>query len=107
MKQSLIHTGFGILGCLFTLAGPASVLGQSLRLQSGFVDWTPEAPSVQFSLTFNRAPDFFTTDQAGRQADSFQFFIGPDPSPLGPYLSIIRGEEIHVAGDIRIRNQAP
>ncbi len=34
--------------------------------------------SVLFQIEFNRAPDFFTTDEVGRQADSFQYFIDAD-----------------------------
>jgi hypothetical protein len=68
-----------------------------------------------FTLEFNQVPDFFSLDEAGRQADSFQYFIDADGGlPVfrgSPYFSeletIIRGEEIHVAGDIRVRNVLP
>lgn len=72
--------------------------------------------SVLFQIEFNRAPDFFTTDEADRQADSFQYFIDADGGfPIfrgtDTYYSnleaIIRGEEIHLGGDVRIRNALP
>lgn len=68
-----------------------------------------------FTIEFNEVPDFFTVDSFGRQADSFQYYIETDGElPVfrgSPYYSeldiIIRGEEIHVAGDIRIRDALP
>ena len=68
---------------------------------------------ADFVITFNSTPDFFTLDSVGRQDDSFQFFIRPSPtlpSLGGPFYNvttIIRGEEIHVGGDIRLRDVAP
>jgi hypothetical protein len=71
--------------------------------------------SVLFQIEFNRAPDFFTTDEYDRQADSFQYFIDADGGfPIfrgtDTYYSnleaIIRGE-IHLGGDVRIRNAWP
>ena len=72
--------------------------------------------SVLFQIEFNRSPDFFTTDEYDRQADSFQYFIDADgglPIFKGTDIyysnleSLIRGEEIHLAGDVRIRNTWP
>ena len=71
-----------------------------------------DAKEVLFTINFNRAPDFFTVDEFDRQADSFQYYVEADGEfPIfrgSPYYSelesIIRGEEIHVAGDIRIRD---
>ena len=72
--------------------------------------------SVLFQIEFNRAPDFFTTDEYDRQADSFQYYIDADggfPIFKGTDIyysnleSLIRGEEIHLAGDVRIRNALP
>lgn len=53
-------------------------------------------------MQFNRLPDFFTVDALERQADSFQYYIGFQSFPLN-FESLVRGEEIHVAGDIRVR----
>jgi hypothetical protein len=72
--------------------------------------------SVLFQIEFNRVPDFFTTDEYDRQADSFQYFIEADggfpifrgtDSYYSNLESIIRGEEIHLGGDVRIRNALP
>ncbi len=72
--------------------------------------------SVLFQIEFNRVPDFFTTDEYGRQADSFQYYIDADggfPIFRGTDIyysnleSIIRGSEISLAGDVRIRNALP
>jgi len=72
--------------------------------------------SVLFQIEFNRAPDFFTTDEYDRQADAFQYFIDADggfPIFKGTDIyysnleSLIRGSEIHLAGDVRIRNALP
>ncbi len=61
-----------------------------------------------FFITFNEAPDFFTLDGANRQADSFQYYIdtdASDPTPGNNVESVIRGSEIHIDGDIRIRDR--
>jgi hypothetical protein len=71
-----------------------------------------DSNSVLFQIEFNRAPDFFTTDEYDRQADSFQYFIDADGlRNTGISYStleyLIRGEEIHLGGDVRIRNISP
>jgi len=72
--------------------------------------------SVLFQIEFNRTPDFFTTDEYGRQADSFQYYVDADGGfPIfkgGEFYysnleSIIRGSEIYLGGDVRIRNAFP
>jgi hypothetical protein len=64
------------------------------------------AGTVDFQITYNGTPDFFTTDSVGRQADSFQFYVGTNPS-FFPDGSIIRGEEIHYGGGLPVRNVSP
>jgi hypothetical protein len=75
----------------------------------------PDSLVADFQLTFNSAPDFFTVDSLGRQADSFQFFINPNASPK-PFniatvssgaITIVRGEEIHVFDEIPVRDRTP
>jgi hypothetical protein len=74
-----------------------------------------DSNSVLFQIEFNRAPDFFTTDEYGRQADSFQYFIDADGElslfsggiSYSNLETIIRGGEIHLGGDVRIRNLFP
>jgi hypothetical protein len=64
-----------------------------------------------FSIEFNRAPDFFTLDGFGRQADSFQYYIDVDATvgTVGEIRFIagiiVRGGEIHLEGDIRVRDR--
>ena len=76
---------------------------------------TPEltqVPSIHFALHFNRMPDFFTLDANQRQADSFQIFVALNPAtpnPANPQSVdvLIRGDEIHLAKSIRIRDARP
>lgn len=66
---------------------------------------------VRYEIVFNRSPDFLTTDPDDAQADSFQIYLDTQEgnhglngtSPL-PWESVVRGEEIHASGDIRIRD---
>ena len=83
------------------------------RLESQSAVFNPTTGTVQFSITFNQPPDFFTVDSIGRPANSFQYYIVPDhgdPSFAFPdnFDSIIRGDEIHITGNtIRIRAPTP
>lgn len=95
--------------CLMSLSLPAFAQG-TFQLTSGSVGNINGSGNVDFSLTFNRIPDFFSVDQNGRLANAFQFFIAASTNvPIfgGPFASIIRGAEIPVANDIRIRNASP
>ncbi len=88
---------------------PAQV---TLLLQSGYVSDLDTVGNVDFVLQFNRAPNFFDTDTYGRQADSFQFYIGTTTNvpifyPPRPYASLVRGGEIHFGGGLVIRNDGP
>jgi hypothetical protein len=61
------------------------------------------AGQVNFSLTFNETPDFFTKDSHGRQADSFQYFLNVDPpSPDESNLVLLRGDSISGTGKIGV-----
>lgn len=84
-------------------ATPAKLLSESSSFD-------PATGQVTFRLTFDRTPDFQTTDSLGRQADSFQYYIAGDPSLPYPsyYDSIIRGEELHITQEVlRVRNATP
>ena len=73
--------------------------------------------AAKFDLNFESAPDFFTTDSYGRQADSFQLFVSSDnlPVELSSFyrasagevvrddLTIVRGDEINESRAIRVR----
>jgi hypothetical protein len=66
--------------------------------------------TTTFTIEFNQAPDFFTVDEYNRQANGFQYYIYGNESLGYPdyYSSIIRGEEIHLTGDVlRIREATP
>lgn len=72
--------------------------------------FNPSNQEVVFTIVFNQAPDFFTIDSNGRQANSFQYYIVGDPNLPYPskFDAIIRGEEIHITSNvIRIRNSPP
>lgn len=73
------------------------------------------------TLKFDRAPDFFTLDQLGRQAFSFQIYADSASAPASisdfyraaagerdaSSKAIVRGEEIHVNDDLRVRGIVP
>jgi len=86
-----------------TVASPPSTL--AIRSQSAI--YNSSTGRVTFRIVFNRAPDFFTADEFGRQADEFQYYVGSDV-PVAPWLydSIVRGGEIHSTGLIRTRNNS-
>lgn len=68
--------------------------------------------SMYFVLHFDKTPDFMTLDAVGRQADSFQIFIAfnpniPNPANPGMVDLLIRGDEIHISHDIRMRDARP
>jgi hypothetical protein len=87
----------------------------ALLINSESVVANLDSREALFTIEFNEVPDFFTVDSVGRQADSFQYYIDTDGElPVfrgSPYFSeletIIRADEINVAGDIRIRNVFP
>jgi hypothetical protein len=67
----------------------------------------PATGQVTFVIEFNQRPDFYATDGFGRAENSFQYFIGVDPS-VGALDSVVRGEEVHFTnGLVVIRNAAP
>jgi hypothetical protein len=78
-------------------------------LESQSVSIDNKSHLVDFSLTFNQSPDFATQDTLG-PADSFQIdFNGNfDPHSTTAFrnslTAVVRGDEIHIAGDIPIRS---
>ncbi|MEH2242924.1 PEP-CTERM sorting domain-containing protein [Nostoc sp.] len=101
-----------MLGAALIALGTGQIAQAVLLVESESAVVNLDAKEVLFTINFNKVPDFLTVDQVGRQADSFQYFIDADGKlPVfrgSPYYSelesIIRGEEIHVAGDVRIRD---
>jgi hypothetical protein len=73
--------------------------------QSAVAD--PAREQTTFELTFNRAPDFTTTDALGRPANAFQYFYdAAGESDFLPSASVvvIRGTEIRFDDRIPVRN---
>ena len=87
------------------LAAPA--LG-AIHIESHSVTVDPTRRVARFAATFDAPPDLWTLDEFDRIADSFQYEISPDHNaPLGlppeSLSSVIRGDEIHLADTLRIR----
>ena len=106
------HASRFTIGLLLVLATFNAVAYGTFTLEAGSVSDIDNAGNVTFTLQFNRAPDFFTSDQYGRQADAFQFYIATSTNiplfyPPRPYASLIRGGEIYYDNAIVIRNDGP
>ncbi len=69
-----------------------------------------QSDQATFTLTFNQQPNFYTTDAAGRPADSFQVeFDGTYDPALPSYYptaltAVVRGDEIHDGNTITVRS---
>ena len=63
---------------------------------------------ANFTVTFDRTPDFYTLNSAGTQANSFQYYIDLEKSPSFPGPAniemVVRGDEIHIHDAIAIRD---
>jgi hypothetical protein len=96
-----------IAGAALISLGTAPIAQAELFVESDSAVVNLDAKEVLFTINFNRVPDFFTVDEFDRQADSFQYFVNAEVGSDYSYEaleSIIRGEEIHVGGDVRIRD---
>lgn len=68
--------------------------------------------TMHFTLVFSHTPNLRTLDSNGRPQDSFQIFIAFNPStpnPANPQSVdvLVRGDEIHIAHALRIRDARP
>jgi hypothetical protein len=68
--------------------------------------------AMHFILLFSHKPNFTTLDTNGRPQDSFQIFIAFDPNtpnPASPPSAdvLVRGDEIHLAHALRVRDARP
>jgi hypothetical protein len=88
----------------------------TVALEIRFAKDLPDSSCGNSSGALCRGPDFFTTNEYGRQADSFQYYVDADggfPIFKGVEFyysnleSIIRGDEIHLGGNVRICNTFP
>ena len=82
--------------------GGVSIVSESARVDR-------DAGVVRFTLRLDGRPDFQTVDEFDRVADSFQYEIDGDwRAPLGlppeGLDAVVRGEEIRVAGGLRVRD---
>jgi hypothetical protein len=95
-----------VMAGLLALAAPAGA-GVSVLDMSLTVDKT--ASDATFTIDFPHAPDFFTVDSHGRVADSFQINISADikGNPQLNPTTVVRGDEIHFANALRIRDGSP
>ena len=118
MRRSLVLATFAVLGALVV---GSSIGCDSAESASGQEDATVGADlksvdakmrgQIRFEVPFDHIPDFLTVDQNGRPEDSFQYFIAYDPTQHADSSTvqgaIVRGDEIHVATALRIRNALP
>ena len=64
---------------------------------------------VDFDLTFNQPPQFNKIDANGNPANSFQVnfdgnpVLGSSPANESNLTAVVRGDEIHVGNDVRVR----
>ncbi|HWE01393.1 MAG TPA: hypothetical protein VG326_03210 [Tepidisphaeraceae bacterium] len=108
--MSCVRTGFSVAvaGLFFFILTGYSYAGLSIVSQNVSID-RPDH-DVLFTLNFNQAPDFKTTDLFGRPADSFQYEIVPDTTHSIGYFSVediravIRGDEIGAGALLPIRD---
>ena len=107
MRKQLCLVATVLLG-MIAGSSPAQA-GVTLLSQSLSVDRA--AGDATFTLDFGHVPDFQTLDASGRPADSFQYEIAADPvagqPPLANLTSVVRGDEIHIGGNLRIRDAGP
>jgi hypothetical protein len=103
-----MHLPYALAACVAALVGWSGVVGAGVRIESESAQVDRSAGVVRFTLRFDGRPDFFTVDPLGRVADSFQYEIDGDwraPMGLPPegLDAVVRGDEIHAAGALRIR----
>jgi PEP-CTERM motif len=100
-----IHCRRNIATCLAAVmlvaCGTLQAQSEAFLIESQSASFDPmiSDPNINFQITFNQAPDFFTVDAFGREENDFQYAT-PD--------SIIRGPEIYITRNkIRIRSLGP
>ena len=106
-RRPLVRLGAGALAAA-VLLGAAGRARAGLRIveQSAAVD--RDAGRAAFAVRFDSAPDLFTVDEFGRLADSFQYEVDADGPvsaefPVGDVEAVVRGDEIRLAGALRVR----
>jgi hypothetical protein len=86
-----------------------AVQSPGFTIVSESATYIPRTGEVSFRIVFSQRPDFSTTDEFNRTANSFQYFIVGDSSMPYPenFDAIIRGDEIRSTGLVVIRNATP
>jgi len=104
-KRTLVTAIGGI-----ALSAALSTACADFVLESQNLSIDQQTHAADFSLTFNQSPDFTTLNSQGQPVNSFQIdFNGNYPPPsktsfLNSVTGVVRGDEIHIAGDIPIRS---
>jgi hypothetical protein len=98
---------FALVASLALGAGAPVLAGIHIVSEGADVDHS--AGIAHFHARFDAAPDLRTVDEFGRVKDSFQYEIDDNwNAPLGlppqGLDSVVRGDEIHVANALRIRD---
>ena len=93
----------------FFLIVHVGICNAALMIDSQSITVDMENEEVLFSIAFNRIPDFYTVDEFGRTADSFQYFIDFDSKPIWQGANfaetVIRGSEIYAYDQIPFRDE--
>jgi hypothetical protein len=88
----------------------SSVTDRSIHVVTESAVYDAATGMVDFTLQFDRTPNFRKTDELGRQADSFQYFIIGDATLPFPenFDAVIRGDELTFKPPLLpIRNATP
>jgi len=83
---------------------------EALQVVKQSAVYDPATGLVRFRLTFDRRPNFVDTDEFGRRADQFQYYVVGDATLDHPYKydAIIRIESpAFESSQLIIRNAAP
>jgi hypothetical protein len=105
-----IITAFSAATAAATGARDGAGTDRALHVVSESAVYDPVTGNVDFTVRFNRKPNFRTIDEFGRQADSFQYYIIGDDTLPHPqnFDAIIRGPEITFNPPLLpIRNASP
>lgn len=102
-----------LVGASATVAAPAEAqrsVSRPLQVVYESATYNPGTGEVDFTLAFNRHPDFRTVDEHGRPAVAFQYFIvGDDALPYPErFDAIIRGVELQLKSRLLpVRDSSP
>jgi hypothetical protein len=100
-----------IVACLsFVLAALTPVPAGALTWTEHLEQYDPSTDSFRFRIAFTTTPDWSVLDAYGYQRDAFQYWItwaiqpGNMFYPMASADVVIRGGELHLGGELRIRD---